>query len=98
MQSAHFGVAASNGELWVSGDRGTIWKYSVGTELKLAGGPDAQGRFRLTIKAPVAGNYRVYSTGDVTGSSWTPREVVAVTNQAIWTETSATGAVRLYMV
>lgn len=97
-QAVHFGADSSNGSLWVSGDRGAIWTYDAGSALRLAAGLDAQGRVRLTIAAPVPGNYRVYSTTDVTGASWTARDLVAVTEQAPWTETNAAGAPTFYIV
>lgn len=96
--SLNFGVDSTDGRLFVTGDRGVIWAYVQSPNIVLGGGKDAQGKFKLIISAPVAGTYRVYSTTDVTGSVWTPRDLVVVSGQAAWTDPNPMAAPTFYEV
>ena len=96
--SLNFGVDSTDGRLFVTGDRGVIWAYVQSPNIVLGGGKDAQDQFKLIISAPVAGTYRVYSTTDVTGSVWTPRDLVSVSGQATWTDPNPMAAPTFYEV
>jgi photosystem II stability/assembly factor-like uncharacterized protein len=96
--SANFGIDSTDGRLLVSGDHGAIWAYAQSPNLVLGGGADPQGKFKLVISAPVAGNYRVYSTTDVTGNIWTPRDLLSVSGQATWTDPNPIAAPTFYAV
>jgi hypothetical protein len=96
-----YGLDFSDNELWLTGEKSTIYKTSLGHAFAptLRGEFDSKKGFVLTVQPAALGTYQIESTASLSPSTWFPvttfNDIEAATS---WTDTNSQTAARFYRV
>lgn len=93
------GLDFSDGELWLTGEKSSIWRTSLSAAFAptVAASLDANKNFVLSLRAQAAGRYDIESASTMTSPAWSFLTTISnIDTSATWTDTNAAQPAKFY--